>query len=238
MPRRTPAPQTLNSPAQRAGLDVPAAAWTVTPLKRPLQRGSRSSRAVRMGHLRDGWRRIQRDTRASGWAEVNVVRHVRFVTAWNEHRHVRGAPSSQVPSRGHSSRCELDRSKLSCIYAFLVLFFSFRLLFVSSVMLFFSYHFFPDKIKWRLRHHPVVPYVMQRSPQHRYPTRGSQPVNSEVSPSRPPAPVIEAAADSSVARKAKRQPDPPYTDDVRFAFSYILDHEFSKEDGELLYTVS
>lgn len=110
----------------------------------------------------------------------------------------------------------------------------------SSVRLcyFFRTIFFPDKIKWRLRHHPVVPYVMQRSPQHRYPTRGSQPVNSEVSPSRPPAPVIEAAADSSVARKAKRQPDPPYTDDVRFAFSYILNHEFSKENGELLYTVS
>ena len=133
---------------------------------------------------------------------------------------------------------DVNWTVLSCLYAFLVLFFPFRLLFVSSSMLFFSYHFFPDKIKWRLRHHPVVPYVMQRSPQHRYPTRGSQPVNSEVSPSRPPAPVIEAAADSSVARKAKRQPDPPDTDDVRFAFSYILDHEFSKEDGELLYTVS
>jgi hypothetical protein len=81
---------------------------------------------------------------------------------------------------------------------------------------------------------------MQRSPQHRYSTRGSQPepVNSEVSPSRPLAPIIEAAADSSVARKAKRQPDLRDTDDVRFAFSYILDHEFSKEDGELLYTVS
>ena len=104
-------------------------------------------------------------------------------------------------------------------------------------MLFFSYHFF-DTIKWRLRHHPVVPYVMQRSPQHRYPTRGSQPVNSKVSPSRPLAPIIEAAVDSSVARKAKRQPDLRDTDDVRFAFSYILDHEFSKENGELLYTVS
>ena len=127
--------------------------------------------------------------------------------------------------------------RFSCYF-----FISVRILFVSSVimlfLLFFSYHFSPDKIKWRLRHHPVVPNVMQRSPQHRYPTRGSQPVSSEVSPSGPPAPVIEAAADSSVARKAKRQPDPPYTDDVRFAFSYILDHEFSKEDGELLYTVS
>jgi len=52
------------------------------------------------------------------------------------------------------------------------------------------------------------------------------------------APIIEAAADSSVGRKAKRQPDLRDTDDVRFAFSDILDHEFSKEDGELLYTVS
>jgi hypothetical protein len=112
--------------------------------------------------------------------------------------------------------------------------------YISSVRLcyFFRTIFFPDKIKWRLRHHPVVPYVMQRSPQHRYSTRGSQPVNSEVSPSRPLAPIIEAAADSSVGRKAKRQPDLRDTDDVRFAFSYILDHEFSKENGELLYTVS
>ena len=142
LPRRTPASQTPNSPAQRAGLDVPAAAWTVSPVKRALQRGARSSREVRKVHLVNGWRRIHRDTRASGWAEVNVVRRGRFVTAWNERRHVRGAPSSQAPSRGHFPRCELDRSKLSCIYAFPVLFFTFRLHFVSSVMLFFSYYFF------------------------------------------------------------------------------------------------
>jgi hypothetical protein len=76
---------------------------------------------------------------------------------------------------------------------------------------------------------------------HSYPTRGSKPVNNEESPSRPPASDIGAAAGSFVARKAKRPPDTrdtDNTDDVRFAFSYILGHEFSKLNGELLYTVS
>ena len=73
---------------------------------------------------------------------------------------------------------------------------------------------------------------------HSYPTRGSKPVNNEESLSRPPAPVIGAAAGSSVARKAKRPPDTRDTDVVRFAFSHILGHEFSELNGELLYTVS